>query len=133
MWSFGNEVYAILRELLFLRERLRPYIHHHMTVASETGLPLMRPLFVDFPVDGKCETIEDQFMFGSDILVAPVLWEGARDRRVYLPDGTDWTTTNNNATYSGGQWIDVAAPLETIPIFLKAGSDLQDMFRTKSA
>lgn len=128
VWSFGEDVYAILRELLFLRERLRPYLHQQMVLASETGLPPMRPLFVDFPDDAVCEAIEDQFMFGPDILVAPVLCEGVRERRVYLPVGADWAIAGRDASYSGGQWIDVAAPLETIPVFLKMGNNLQEVF-----
>ena len=114
VWSFGDEVYTILRDLLFLRERLRPYIHQQMIIASETGLPMMRPLFVDFPDDEACEVIEDQYMFGSDILVAPMLSEGARARRVYLPSGVDWVEAGKGTSYSGGQWIETLAPLETI-------------------
>jgi alpha-D-xyloside xylohydrolase len=129
VWSFGDEVYPILRELLFLRERLRPYIHLQMNIASETGLPPMRPLFVDFPDDPICETVEDQFMFGSEILVAPVLQNGQRERRVYLPAGVDWLEARKGTPYSGGQWINAPALLETIPVYLKADSDLQEIFR----
>jgi alpha-D-xyloside xylohydrolase len=124
IWSFGDEVYAILRDLLFLRERLRPYLHEHMKVASATGIPPMRPLFFDFSADPVCETVEDQFLLGSEILVAPVMTQGARTRNVYLPAGTEWIDTKQGATYPGGQWLTVAAPLATIPIFLKAGSKL---------
>ncbi len=91
IWSFGEVTYRILRDLLFLRERLRPYIHEQMQMASERGLPPMRPLFVDFPDDPVCELIEDQFMFGSEIMVAPVLYEGARERRstcLQVPSGS---------------------------------------------
>ena len=129
VWSFGDEVYAILRDLLYLRERLRPYIHQQMIVASEIGLPMMRPLIVDFPDDEACAVIEDQYMFGSDILVAPVLSEGARARRVYLPSGVDWVEAGKGTSYSGGQWIETLTPLETTPVFLKASSDLQGLFR----
>jgi alpha-D-xyloside xylohydrolase len=131
VWSFGEQVYAILRQLLFLRERLRPYIHQQMQIASETGLPVMRPLFVDFPNDTECETVDDQFMFGSEILVAPVLYEGARERRVYLPAVSNWLSAGTGAIHAGGQWINAAAPLETIPIFVKEGSDLQGVFHSQ--
>jgi alpha-D-xyloside xylohydrolase len=129
VWSFGEEVYAILRRLLFLRERLRPHIHQQMQIASETGLPPMRPLFVDFPDDTACETVDDQFMFGSELLVAPVLYEGAYERRVYLPAASNWINTGTGAVHAGGQWINVDAPLETIPVFVKERSELQSVFQ----
>ena len=132
VWSFGDEAYAILRELLALRERLRPYIHQQMRVASETGLPPMRPLFIDFPQDAACETIEDQYMFGPDMLVAPVLEEGARERRVYLPAGTDWVDAKAGTVHAGGQWLVASAPLDTIPVYLRAGSRLQEVFRPRT-
>jgi alpha-D-xyloside xylohydrolase len=128
VWSFGKDVYEILKDLLFLRERLRPYIHDQMQFASERGLPLMRPLFVDFPDDPVCEEIEDQFMFGPDILVAPILFEGARERKVYLPASTEWINAWDGTNRSGGQLLDVPAPLETVPVFLKANSPLVDVF-----
>jgi alpha-D-xyloside xylohydrolase len=131
IWSFGDEAYSILRELLLLRERLRPYIHDQMKIASETGFPPMRPLFVDFPDDPACATIEDQYMFGAEILVAPILQHGARERRVYLPAGADWLEAGKGTPYSGGQWINAPAPLETIPVYLKADNNLQEIFRTQ--
>mgnify|MGYP005854316119 FL=1 len=129
IWSFGEKAYTILRELLFLRERLRPYIGRQMRIASAKGLPPMRPLFVDFPGDPVCETIGDQFMLGPEILVAPVLYEGLRDREVYLPAGTDWMEAGSGRVYNGGRWLTVPAPLEKIPVFLKAGCGLEGIFR----
>ncbi|HML23875.1 MAG TPA: glycoside hydrolase family 31 protein [Aggregatilinea sp.] len=129
VWSFGNEVYAILRDLLDLRERLRPYIHAQMERASASGLPVMRPLLVDFPDDPACETIDDEFMFGPEILVAPVLHEGARSRKVYLPPSTRWTDAHTGESYDGGRWIDASTPLDTIPVYLRAGSGLESVFR----
>ena len=84
MWSFGDEAYAILKEMLFLRERLRPYIMVQMKLAHEKGIPPMRPLFFDFPKDDGCYKIEDTFMFGPDVLVAPVLHQGAVSRQSVL-------------------------------------------------
>ncbi|MBN1427925.1 MAG: glycoside hydrolase family 31 protein [Anaerolineae bacterium] len=129
VWSFGDEAYEIIRDLLFLRERLRPYIHTQMQVASEQGLPPMRPLFVDFPNNPICETIDDQFMFGPEILVAPVLSQGIRERSIYLPGETDWIDAKAGTEYDGGQWTIIPAPLDTIPVFLKAGSDLYEIFQ----
>jgi alpha-D-xyloside xylohydrolase len=89
VWSYGEEVYGILRSLLDLRERLRPYIEH-MRVAEETGLPVMRPLFLNFPSDPLCWEVDDQFLLGDDVLIAPVLEYRAREREVYLPAGSTW-------------------------------------------
>jgi alpha-D-xyloside xylohydrolase len=93
----------------------------------------MRPLFVDFPGDPVCESVEDQFMFGPEILVAPVLAAGARERKVYLPAGADWLDAHTGAAHAGGQWLVASAPLHTIPVFLKAGSQLQEVFRAPRA
>ncbi|HEX2905605.1 MAG TPA: TIM-barrel domain-containing protein, partial [Phototrophicaceae bacterium] len=131
VWSFGDEVYEILRGLLFLREQLRPYIHQQMQLASETGLPPMRPLLVDFPDDVECETVDDQFMFGPELLVAPILHEGARERPVYLPTGTNWVNVATGALQSGGQWVQVAAPLAVIPVFVKENSRLLAVFQSQ--
>jgi alpha-D-xyloside xylohydrolase len=127
-WSFGETATPILRDLLFLRERLRPYLQAQMRVTAKTGLPPMRPLFVDFPADPVCETVEDQFLLGPDLLVAPVLEMGARDRRLYLPAGADWHEARTGTLYAGGMWIVVDAPLESIPVFVREGSAAGEIF-----
>jgi len=119
LWSFGNDVYAILKDLVFLRERLRPYIMEQMKVAHQTGVPVMRPLFFDFQDDETCYRIEDQFMFGPDILVAPILFQGAVERDVYLPAGTLWTDAWTGETFDGGQCLTASAPLERIPVYFR--------------
>jgi alpha-D-xyloside xylohydrolase len=124
VWSFGDEAYAILREYLFLRERLRPYIMGQMRAAHETGIPPMRPLFVDFPSDADSWAVEDEYLFGPDLLVAPVLDAGARSRKVYLPAGGSWKNAWTDQIVSGGQWIDADAPLDRIPLFLRGGAVL---------
>ena len=132
VWSFGDNAYGILKDLLALRERLRPYLHELMQVAAQRGIPPLRPLFLEFPEDPTCETIEDQFMLGPEILVAPVLVQGARQRKVYLPAGQNWMDAWSGDVYSGGRPIEIPAPLETIPVFLKAGSRSRDVFRPAS-
>ncbi len=125
LWSFGDEAYPILRELLFLRERLRPYIMDQMRAAHDHGLPPMRPLFVDFPEDAVAWERDDEFMFGPDILVAPVAAMGARSRRVYLPalpSGAKWRDAWTGAMHAGGQWLEAEAPLARIPVFLRGTS-----------
>ena len=84
----------------------------------------MRPLFFDFHNDPACIEIEDQFLFGPDLLVAPILCEGARSRRVYLPDGAAWTDAWSGVGHAGGQWVDAEAPLNRIPLYLRDGAHL---------
>jgi alpha-D-xyloside xylohydrolase len=124
VWSFGEEAYHILSDYMFIRERLRPYIMKQMRCAHETGIPPMRPLFVDFPADDGCYQVDDQYMFGPDLLVAPVVEAGARSREVYLPAGSTWKDAWTDIVYEGGQSITAAAPLEQIPLFLRDGAEL---------
>lgn len=124
VWSFGEEAYAIIREVLFLRERLRPYIMAQMKVAHERGVPPMRPLFFDFSRDEEAHRVEDAFMFGPDLLVAPVLEEGVRSRSVYLPEGASWCDAWTGRELAGGQWVQADAPLERIPLYLRDGARL---------
>jgi alpha-D-xyloside xylohydrolase len=123
-WSFGEEAYQIIKELLFLRERLRPYLEAQMQLASEQGIPPMRPLFFDFPQDNESAAIEDQFLCGPDLLVAPVLEAEARSRMVYLPAGAHWTDAWSGETYPGGRWLAADAPLHRIPLYLRDGATL---------
>lgn len=124
VWSFGDEAYEIIREILFLRERLTPYIMEQMRLAHEKGIPPMRPLFFDFPEDEACASVDDEFLFGPNILVAPVLDYEARKRDVYLPAGTSWTDAWADKRINGGQWIEVEAPLDRIPLYLRGDSRL---------
>ena len=79
----------------------------------------MRPLFFDFPKDKACASIDDEFLFGPDLLVAPVLRERVRSREVYLPAGTMWTDAWSGQSFEGGQHILADAPLERIPLYLR--------------
>lgn len=124
VWSFGEKAYTIIKELLFLRERLRPYIMQQMQAAHETGAPPMRPLFFDFYDDEISYGIEDEFMFGPDLLVAPVLKEGATARSVYLPGGSTWRDAWTNERLEGGTWLTANAPLERIPLYLRGEAQL---------
>jgi alpha-D-xyloside xylohydrolase len=124
IWSYGDEAYGILRSYVLLRERLRPYLHEQAQEASLTGVPIMRPLFLEFPDDKGSWAIEDQFMFGPDLLVAPVLEQGATQREVYLPSGADWTDAWTGAPEPSGGMVLATAPLERIPIYLRNGANL---------
>lgn len=121
VWSFGGDNYEILKKYLFIRERLRPYIRECMRQASLTGAPIMRPLFFDFNGDEMAWETEDEYMFGPDILVAPVMEEKVTQRSVYLPAGAAWTDANTGEVYRGGQSVVVPAPLDIIPVFFRDG------------
>ncbi len=124
VWSYGDEAFGIFKKYMLMRERLRPYITSLMQEAHVVGTPPMRPIFYDFPKDRSAWNVEDQYMFGPDLLVAPVLHEGERTRQIYLPKGADWTECATKVVYEGGQWITSEAPLSDIPIFLRDGADL---------
>lgn len=128
-WSFGDTAYKIISDLLFLRERLRPYIMSHMKIAHETGIPVMRPLFFEYPDDSRTYEIEDEFFFGPDILVAPVLTQGTWSRQVYLPEGAIWQHAWSGKEYNGGISIEAAAALDEIPVFIKKGSQIKSAFK----
>lgn len=122
-WSFGDEAYAIIREQLFLRERLRPYVAEQMATASATGLPPMRGMFLEFPDEPDAWGADDQYMFGPDVLVAPVVALGARSRTVYLPAGARWLDAWTGAEVGSGR-VEVDAPLDRIPVFLRKGGSV---------
>ncbi len=123
VWSFGEENTPILSRYLFIRERLRPYVRRIMREAHESGAPVMRPLFYDFPEDGEAWKIEDSYMFGPDLLISPVMEAGMTERRVYLPAGAVWKDAYTGKVYDGGQTIDVPAPIDIIPVMLRDGKD----------
>jgi alpha-D-xyloside xylohydrolase len=121
VWSFGEDVYGILVKYLRIREVLRPYIRELMQEAHKNGAPVMRPMFYEFPEDEPCWELKDQYMFGPDILVAPVMEAGAARRQVYLPPPWEWVEEYSHKKYAGGSTIMAAAPLDAIPLFLKNG------------
>ena len=125
VWSYGEETCALLSDQIRLRDRLKPYIMAQMKLAEITGIPPMRPLFVDFPDAPGAWEVEDQFLFGSEVLVAPILSEGTRSRQVYLPAGTDWRNAWTGEEHAGGITVQADAPLKYIPVFLRAESKLQ--------
>jgi alpha-D-xyloside xylohydrolase len=119
VWSYGDAAYPILADHLRLRERLRPYIMRQMRAAAATGLPPMRPLFLEFPDDSRAWRVEDAFLLGPDLLVAPVTEAGVRERAVELPAGARWTDAWTGEEYEGGRTVTAAAPIERIPLFLR--------------
>lgn len=121
IWSYGEDNYQIMLKFIRIREMMRDYIRSLMQTAHETGAPVIRPLFYEFPNDRDCFDISDAYMFGPDILVAPICYKGAQSRRVYLPAGDTFTCAGSGEVFEGGRWIEAEAALDTIPIFLRGG------------
>jgi alpha-D-xyloside xylohydrolase len=124
VWSYGKQAEPILEKYLRLRYQLMPYIYSLGYFSHQTGAPFMRGLFMDFGGDPNVANIGDEFMFGPALLIAPVTEQGRTSREVYLPAGTDWYNFWTNQRVHGGQRITVSAPIDTLPIFVRAGSML---------
>lgn len=119
VWSYGEEAFQILKKYLNIREKMRSYTRELMKEAHEKGSPVIRGMFYEFPEDRGCYELKDQYMYGSDILVAPVAVKHARKRNVYLPNGARWMEASTGIIYTGGQMVEVEAPLDAIPVFLR--------------
>jgi alpha-D-xyloside xylohydrolase len=124
VWSYGKQAEPILSKYLRLRYQLMPYIYSLGYGTHLTGAPFMRGLFMDFGSDPNVANIGDEYMFGPALLVAPVTEQGVTSRSVYLPAGTDWFNFWTSERVHGGQTVTVAAPIDTIPLFVRAGSIL---------
>jgi alpha-D-xyloside xylohydrolase len=122
MWKFGPDVEKILREYDELRYRLMPYIYSSAWGVTNRGEILMKALPFVYPNETALRDIGDQFMFGDSLLVNPVTVQGATTRNVVLPKGDGWVDFWSGQTYTGGQTIVAAAPLDRMPILVKQGS-----------
>ena len=120
LWSFGEENFEILKELVLFREKLRPYIGEQMKIASEKGYPVMRPMFFEHPEDEICYTLGDQYFFGEDIIFAPILNQGQTEREVYLPEG-EWVLLKDKKTYTKGMHT-IGAELKEFIAFVRKGA-----------
>ena len=127
VWSFGEEAYGLIREQLALRERIRPYVMAQMTTAATTGVPVMRAAFLEFPGEEQAWEVNDQYMFGPDVLVAPVTALGVRERDVYLPTGASWLDAWTGEPVEVNGWVTADAPLARIPVYLRAGGALKTL------
>jgi alpha-glucosidase len=117
-WSFGPEAEAIARDALKLRYRLLPYLYSCAWEASQSGMPIWRPLFAEFPDDERCWEVEDQVMVGPSLLAAPVMEPDTARRRVVLPPGT-WFDWHSGQATQGGETIEVEAPRDRLPLFVR--------------
>jgi len=120
-WRFGTHVEEIIRKYLKLRYRLLPYLYTVLEEAHRTGVPMFRPVLLNYPTDPDAVALDDELMVGDDLLVAPVLRPGAESRLVYLPEGV-WIDYWTGARHNGHTTLRVAAPLETVPLFVRAGA-----------
>ena len=124
VWSYGPEVYEICKKYMGIRERIKPYVKELMKESHEKGTPVIRPIFYDFYNDQTAWEIEDQYMFGPDLLVAPVLYAKMESRKVYLPEGIEWKNAWTGEILQGGQTINVDTPIDTIPLFIRKGANI---------
>lgn len=126
-WLFGAEVEQLCKAAIEMKYRLFPYLYTLAREAYDTGLPLMRAMFLEFPDDMQCENLSSQFMLGANMLVAPVLEESSMVKKVYLPKGSWVDYFHPDKIYPGKQWIDYPVTLETIPVFVRSGSMIPTM------
>jgi alpha-glucosidase len=120
-WRFGKYYEEIIRKYLKLRYQLLPFLYTTLEEAHRTGVPVFRPLVLNYPDDPNTYNLDNEFMIGDDLLVAPILRPEVTERLVYLPKG-DWYDYWTNKKYTGGTMIKSAAPLETVPMFVRAGA-----------
>ena len=118
LWSYGEENYRIMRKYYNIRIAMHNYIRELYREAHLTGAPLIRTMFFEFPEDEKSWTLQDQYMFGSKYLVAPVLELHQREREVWLPEG-NWKDVNSGEIMEGNRTVRAAAPLDVIPVYEK--------------
>ena len=111
----------IIRKYLKLRYRLLPFLYTELEAAHRTGVPLFRPLVLNYQDDNNTYNLDDEFMIGDDILVAPVVKPDVTQRLVYLPKGV-WYDYWTNKRYEGGTMFAIAAPLDTVPMFVRGGA-----------
>ncbi|MCX7708518.1 MAG: DUF5110 domain-containing protein [Clostridia bacterium] len=120
-WAFGEEVEAVCKKYIELRYQLLPYHYNEFYKASKTGLPIMKPLVLEYPGDENVHNLCDQFLYGESILVAPVYRPSTTKRCVYLPEGA-WYNYWTNEKHEGGRYIIADASIDILPMYIKAGA-----------
>lgn len=121
-WEYGEEFTRINRATIELRYQFLPYLYTLFQNHEQTGQPILRPLWFEYPKDYKTYLLEDEYLVGRDLLVAPVLNDGQRKRGVYFPVGDDWRDWFTGEIYKGGTWAEINAPLDKLPIFARVGA-----------
>src|SRR5689334_20885187 len=120
-WRFGKYYEDIIRKYLKLRYTLLPFLYTTLEEAHRSGVPLFRPLLLNYQDDESTYNIDDEFMVGDNLLLAPILKPDVTGRLIYLPPGA-WFDYWTNKKYAGGTMISVDAPLDTVPVFVRAGA-----------
>lgn len=120
-WAYGADALRNFKKYDSLRYTLLPYIYSNAYQQYQTGTPLMKALVLEHQDDANVYEIGDQYFFGSSLMVCPVTTKGAQTRTVYLPEG-DWYDYWTGKRYSGKQYVHVVTPLDTMPVFAKAGA-----------
>jgi alpha-glucosidase len=123
-WEYGLDFEKINRASIELRYQLLPYLYTLFREHEQTGKPVMRPLWFEYPQDSKNYLIDDQYLVGHDLLVAPVVKENQRTRSIYFPMGDNWRDWTTGKFYKGGTTVEVEAPLEKLPVFVRVGAVL---------
>jgi alpha-glucosidase len=121
-WEYGDAFTKINRETVELRYKFLPYLYTLFHEHERTGEPIMRPLWYEFPGDKGTYLINDEYMVGDDVLVAPVVKEGMTTRGIYLPAGADWVDWWTGERLESGKTHYLPAPIDRLPIFVRAGS-----------
>jgi alpha-D-xyloside xylohydrolase len=129
IWCFGEKNTPVLASYIHLRERMKPYILACAKRTSETGEPIMRPMFFDFPEDAKCYELDDQYMFGPDILFAPIMESKSTQREVYLPAGK-WVRVGGGESevIEGSKTVTCRAELSEFIAFVREGAEVLGCF-----
>jgi alpha-D-xyloside xylohydrolase len=122
-WAFDEEAVDVTRKFTHLKLELMPYILQQAKITTETGVPLMRPMLVEFAEDRTCWTLDQQYMFGSDLLVAPV-FNAHGKVEFYLPAG-NWTNYFTGEKITGGRWVTEQHGFDSLPLYVREGSDLK--------
>ena len=124
-WRYGEQVEHIVSDFLDLRYRLLPYIYSHTALVSHQGGTFMRPLIFDFSQDKEALKQQNEYMFGNSLLINPITQSNVQSRKTYLPEhAAGWIDFWNGKAYEGGQYVDIPASIEKIPVFVKAGTIL---------
>jgi alpha-glucosidase len=123
-WTYGGEYERINRASIELRYRLLPYLYTLFAQNETDGLPPLRPLWFEYPQDVDAALIDDEYLVGRDLLVAPVVVQHQRLRKVYFPKGSAWIDWWSGARYAGGRSVAVDAPLDRLPLYVRAGASI---------
>lgn len=130
IWSFGEEVEEVLTKFISIREGLKEYTSSLYEESSKSGYPLIRSLFFEFPDDPTAWEESLNYMFGSELLIAPIVEEGIKELDVYLPKGFNWINVFTNEKYEGGATYKIQVELDEFPVFCKEGSFLEQDLET---